>query len=108
MTDTTDQELITAGLAGIRRKHRLLAAIFAIYIPAVALLYFLQLPNWLIMGTAIVLICLGIVIAFIIGLAPCPACGKLFHVRGMGGSIFTGTCMHCGITLKQARMNYEL
>ena len=101
MTDTADQEQIKTGLAGIRRKHRWLAGIFVIYIPAVALFYFLQLPNWLIMGSAILLICLGIVIAFIIGLATCPACGKQFHVRGMGGSIFTGTCMHCGISLKQ-------
>ena len=101
MTDTEDQEKIKSGLAKIRSKHKWLAGIFVIYIPAVALLYFLHVPNWLIMGSAIVMICLGIVIAFIIGLAPCPACGKPFHVRGMGGSIFTGTCMHCGISLKQ-------
>ena len=101
MTDTADQEKITSGLSSIRRKHKLLGGIFIIYIPAVCLLYFLQLPGWLVMGAAIFLICVGIVIAFIIGLAPCPACGKQFHVRGMGGSIFTGTCMHCGIPLKQ-------
>jgi len=101
MTDTADQEQITAGLSSIRRKHKLLGGIFIIYIPAVFLLYFMQLPNWLVMGAAIFLICLGIVIAFIIGLAPCPACGKPYHVRGMGGSIFSGTCMHCGIPLKQ-------
>lgn len=102
MTDTPDQAEITAGLTRIRRKHQWLAGIFVIYIPAVSLLYFLQFPSWLVMGTAIFLICLGIVIAFIIGLAPCPACGQPYHVRGMGGSIFTGTCMHCGIKLKDA------
>jgi hypothetical protein len=101
MNDTADQEPIQSGLSRIRRKHRLLAGIFIIYIPTVCLLYFLQLPSWLVMGAAIFLICLGIVIAFIIGLAPCPACGKPYHVRGMGGSIFTGICMHCGIPLKQ-------
>lgn len=101
MTDATDQEQITSGLSRIRRKHRWLAGIFIIYIPAVCLLYFLQLPSGLVMGAAVFLICLGIVIAFIIGLASCPACGKQFHVRGMGGNIFTGTCMHCGISLKQ-------
>jgi len=101
MTDTQDQAQIISGLSRIRRKHRFLTGIFIIYIPAVCALYFLKLPGWLVMGTAIFLICLGIVIAFIIGLAPCPACGKPYHVRGMGGSIFTGTCMHCGIALKQ-------
>ncbi len=101
MNAPSEQPDPTVGLAKIRLKHRMLGGIFAIYIPAVFLLYFLQLPNWLVMGAAIALICLGIVIAFIIGLAPCPACGKPFHVRGMGGSIFTGTCMHCGIPLKQ-------
>ena len=101
MTDTTDQAQVTSGLSAIRRKHSILTGIFIIYIPAVCALYFLKLPSWLVMGTAVVLICLGIVIAFIIGLAPCPACGKPYHVRGMGGSIFTGTCMHCGIPLKQ-------
>ncbi len=101
MTTPSDHPDPTAALAKIRFKHRLLGAIFIAYIPAVSLLYFLQLPQWLILGTAIALVCLGIVIAFIIGLAPCPACGKQFHVRGMGGSIFTGTCMHCGISLKQ-------
>ena len=101
MTDTADQKQITAGLSKIRRKHMVLAGVMIIYIPAVCLLYFLQLPSWLVMGAAVFLICLGIVIAFIIGLAPCPACGQLFHVRGVGGSIFTGTCMHCGIPLKQ-------
>lgn len=101
MNDTESQEQVTAGLAKIRRKHRWLAGIFIIYIPAVFVLYFLHLPNWLILGSAIVIICLGIVIGFVIGLSSCPACGKPFHVRGMGGSIFTGTCMHCGIALKQ-------
>ncbi len=101
MTDTAEQEQITSGLSSIRRKHRWLAGIFIIYIPAVCLLYFLKLPGWLVMSTAVFLIGLGIVIAFIIGLAPCPACGKPFHVRGMGGSIFTGTCMHCGVALRQ-------
>jgi hypothetical protein len=100
MTDTPGQTEIHAGLSHIRRKHLVLAGIFIIYIPAVSLLYFLGLPHWLMMGVAIFLICLGIVIAFIIGLAPCPACGQPYHVRGMGGSIFTGTCMHCGIKLK--------
>ena len=101
MTDTVDHEQIVAGLRKIRNRHKVLGGIFIIYIPAVSLLYFLQLPNWLIIGSAIFLICLGIVIAFIIGLAPCPSCGKPFHVRGMGGSIFTGACMHCGIRLKE-------
>jgi uncharacterized ion transporter superfamily protein YfcC len=101
MTDTADQEQITSGLSRIRHKHRWLGVIFILYIPLVCLLYFLKLPAWLVMSTAIFLICLGIVIAFIIGLAPCPACGKPFHVRGMGGSIFTGTCMHCGVALRQ-------
>lgn len=101
MTDTEDQEKMKSGLAKIRRRHKWLGGIFVIYIPAVSLLYFLNVPSWLVMGSAIFLICLGIVIAFAIGLTPCPACGKPFHVRGMGGSIFTGTCMHCGISLKQ-------
>lgn len=101
MTDTEYQEEMKAGLAKIRRRHKRLAEIFVIYIPAVSLLYLLNAPNWLVMGSAIFMICLGIVIAFAIGLTPCPACGKPFHVRGMGGSIFTGTCMHCGISLKQ-------
>jgi hypothetical protein len=101
MTETADHAKITSGLSGIRRKHRCLGLIFIIYIPAVCLLYFLQLPGWLVMGAAVLLICLGVAIAFIIGLATCPACGKLFHVRGMGGSIFTGACMHCGISLRQ-------
>ena len=101
MTDTEDQEKILSGLAKIRRRHTWLVGIFVIYIPAVSLLYLLHVPNWLVMGSAIFLICLGIVIAFAIGLTPCPACGKPFHVRGVGGSIFTGTCMHCGISLKQ-------
>ena len=101
MNDTESRERVTVGLAKIRRKHRWLAGIFVIYIPAVSLLYLLHLPNWLIMGSAIFLICLGTVIAFVIGLAPCPACGRTFHVRGMGGSIFTGSCVHCGISLKE-------
>ena len=100
MDSTPDQAVIEAGLKKIRGRHRLLGAIFAIYIPAMVLLYLLQLPNPLILGTAIILICLGIGVAFAIGLIPCPSCGKPFHVRGMGGSIFTGTCMHCGIALK--------
>ena len=103
MTDNPGREEIRAGLSRIRRWHRWLAGIFIIYIPAVTLLYFLNLPVWLVMAAAIALICLGIGLAFIIGLAPCPACGQPYHVRGMGGSIFTGTCMHCGIALKQYR-----
>ncbi len=101
MTTRSEHPDPTTALAKIRFKHRLLGGILIVYIPTVFLLYFLNLPQWLILGTAISLICLGIVVAFIIGLAPCPACGKPFHVRGMGGSIFTGTCMHCGISLKQ-------
>lgn len=91
----------TAGLSRIRRRHNVLIGIFIIYIPAVSLLYFMQLPQPLILGSAIFLIILGIVVAFVIGLTSCPACGQLFHVRAMGGSIFTVTCVHCGITLKQ-------
>jgi hypothetical protein len=96
-----ERAVIEAGLKKIRGRHRLLGAIFAVYIPAMILLYMLHLPNPAILGAAIILICLGTVLAFAIGLTPCPSCGKSFHVRGMGGSIFTGTCMHCGISLKQ-------
>ena len=101
MTTIEENEAIKAGLRKIRRKHRWLGWIIALYIPVVFLLYFLQFPQWLILGSAVFLICLGIVIAFIIGLAPCPDCGKPFHVQGMGGSIFTSSCLHCGISLKQ-------
>jgi hypothetical protein len=105
MTRTSDQPDTTLdpgpGLAKIRLRHNLLIGIFVIYIPAVSLLYFLQLPQMLILGSAVALIFLGSVVAFVIGLTSCPACGQLFHVRGMGGSIFTGACVHCGIALKQ-------
>jgi hypothetical protein len=100
METIPEQADVTAGLKKIRARHRLLGAIIAIYIPAMVLLYLLHLPQTAILGTAVVLICLGIGLAFAIGLTPCPACGKPYHVRGMGGSIFTGTCMHCGISLK--------
>jgi len=89
------------GLKSIRLKHKLLVGIFIVYIPLLSLFYFLQLPQWLVLGGAVFLLLLGIVVAFMIGLTRCPACGQLFHVRGMGGSIFTGTCMHCGISLKR-------
>lgn len=100
MNNSAGRAQIATGLSNIRRKHQWLGGIFIVYIPAVTLLYLVRLPQWLILGTAILLVLLGIVIAFIIGLAPCPACGKQFHVRGMGGSIFTGRCVHCGIRLK--------
>jgi len=89
------------GLAKIRLRHNVLIGIFIIYIPALSLLYFLQLPQMLLLGSAVSLIGIGIVVAFVIGLTGCPACGQLFHVRGMGGSIFTRACVHCGIALKQ-------
>ena len=102
MTTPTGNLAPAAGLTRIRRKHRYLGGILIAYIPVVTLLYILRLPEWLILGTAIALILLGVVIAVIIGLALCPVCGKQFHVRGMGGSIFTRACMHCG-----ARLNAE-
>ena len=92
---------IEAGLKRIRGRHRLLGAIFAVYIPAMVLLYLMKLPQSFVLGAAVVLIGLGITLAFAIGLTPCPSCGKAFHVRGMGGSIFTGACVHCGIPSKQ-------
>ena len=101
MSDQADQKQIKTELAKIRRKRRGLTIIVVSYVPAVALFYFLRLPDWLILGSAVAIICLGIVISFVIGLAPCPACCSRFHVRGMGGSIFTGKCMHCGIPLLQ-------
>jgi hypothetical protein len=99
MDTIPEQAVIEAGLKKIRARHRLLGAIFAVYIPAMILLYLFELPQPVILGAAVVLICLGIGIAFAIGLTPCPSCGKPYHVRGMGGSIFTGSCVHCGIRL---------
>ena len=96
-----DRTVIAGNLRKMRGRRRLLGSIIAAYIPGVVTLYLLQLPNPIILGTAIVLVCFGIGLAFAIGLTSCPACGKPFHVRGMGGSIFTPNCMHCGIALKQ-------
>jgi membrane associated rhomboid family serine protease len=103
MDTIPEQADIAAGLKRIRGRHRLLGAIFAVYIPAMVLLYLMGLPQSLILGAAVVLVGLGIVLAFAIGLTSCPSCGKPFHVRGMGGSIFTGSCMHCGIRVKGER-----
>ena len=100
MDTIPEHAVIEAGLKKIRNRRKLLGAIIAVYIPAMVLLYMMHLPHPVILGTAVVLICLGIGMAFAIGLTPCPSCGKPYHVRGMGGSIFTGTCMHCGIRLK--------
>jgi hypothetical protein len=100
MESIPEEAVIKAGLKKIRGRHRLLGVIFAIYVPAMVLLYLLHLPQTLILGAAVVLIVLGIGIAFAIGLTPCPSCGNPFHVRGMGGSIFAGSCVHCGIRLK--------
>ncbi len=80
--------------------HRVLAGILISYLPVVALLYLLRLPEWLIIATAVAWVVAGVGVGFTIGFSRCPACGEYFHVRGTGGSVFVKTCMHCGIGLK--------
>lgn len=99
MTDAQEREQIDTGLRGIRSRHRLLAGILVTYLPVIVLLYLMRLPEWLVIGAAVVWVCAGIFVAFTIGFTRCPACSNYFHVRGMGGNVFVRACMHCGIRL---------
>jgi hypothetical protein len=101
MTDNSERERIEAGLRSIRSLHILLAGILVTYVPVVALLYVMRLPEWLIIASAVIWVCAGIFVAFSIGFSRCPACGRYFHVQGMGGSVFVKACMNCGIQLKK-------
>lgn len=99
MTDDTDQNAARPPLHRISTLHRVMLGILIGYIPLVFLLYLAQLPEWLIIGAAVVLVCMGMVVAFAIGYSRCPACGQFFHVRGMSGNIFVRKCLHCGLPL---------
>jgi len=94
-----EQAPTASALRKIKSMHRWMIGILIAYIPVVILLYLLQLPEWLILVSAVGLICLGIVIAFMLGFSRCPDCKQYFHVRGMTGNIFSGKCLHCGITI---------
>jgi hypothetical protein len=76
-----------------------MVGILIAYIPVVVILFMMRLPEWLILVSAVGLICMGIVIAFMLGFSRCPDCKQYFHVRGMTGNIFSGKCLHCGIMI---------
>ncbi|RQW77957.1 MAG: hypothetical protein EHM51_00870 [Geobacter sp.] len=99
MTTVSEQLQVEAVLGRIRSLHLVLAAVLVCYVPAVFILYLMQLPELLIIAASSLLIILGLIIALIIGFARCPACNNYFHVRGASGNVFVRKCMNCGITL---------
>jgi hypothetical protein len=99
MTDVHEPERMAAELKRIRSLRVWLAWILITYVPVVVFLFIIRLPEWVIIAACLAWVGTGVVTAFMIGFARCPACGQYFHVRG-GGSLFAKNCLHCGIPLQ--------
>ena len=103
MTESQDQDQqpIQAGLKRIRLLRALFKGILIAFLPVVIAISLIGLPERTVMTIGIVVICVGILVEVVIFFSRCPKCRQYFHVRGMGGSLFTRKCLHCGIQLKQ-------
>ena len=99
MTTASEQPQVETALRRIRSLHVVLTAVLIGYIPAVFILYVMQLPELLIIAASVLFILLGIGTALVIGFARCPSCNNHFHVRGMTGNVFVRRCLHCGVAL---------
>jgi hypothetical protein len=99
MTDQLEKESVKSAFRRIRKLRRWLVWILVAYFPIVFLLYYLQMSFWLFVFFCATWICIGIVVAFMIGFSTCPICRQYFHVRGLEGKTFTKECLNCGIRL---------
>lgn len=86
-------------LAAIKRKRLFLWSVFASYIPAIILAQVITTGNWLSYVVAILWLLLAGLGGILVSFSRCPACGQLFHMRGVV-TYWGKKCQHCGLSLK--------
>jgi ABC-type Na+ efflux pump permease subunit len=112
------ENIITAGLATIRRKRRFVWIIFFLYLPAVMLFGFIlrsllhsyfpkDTESSLMMGVALFWMALFTFAIYRASFSKCPRCGKNFNIiikhRWSVGfcNPFARSCLNCGLKMRQ-------
>ena len=99
MTELGAPDLVSVGLNRIRRLRALFKCILLAFAPVVSGVFFLGLSEQTVVGTAVLMVGVGVILEIGIFFSRCPACRGYFHVRGVSGSMFARKCLHCGTSL---------
>lgn len=92
--------IIENGLRRIRRLRAWFIGWLAGALPFFCLVVWAKLSDWVFPIFAIIWFSVWGVLVITHGLSRCPACRRLFNVKGLYGNPCTSKCLNCGISLK--------
>jgi hypothetical protein len=93
--------IIENGLRRIRRLRAWFIGWLAGALPFFSLVVWVKPSDWVFPTFAVVWFFVWIVLVITHGLSRCPACYRLFNVKGLYGNPCTSKCLNCGISLKR-------
>lgn len=95
-TGPEDQVDFARRMQSLRRRRRLLWGLILVYLPAIYLALTLSGSDrvtGMVFVVWILLVCVAVGLA---AFAPCPRCGKPFHMHGFFPT-YLRRCVHCGL-----------
>ncbi len=93
MVETTPPEFEKA-LAGIRKRRMFLWTVFLTYLPAIWFALRLGEGDSMAIVVAVLWLLMAATAGGMVGLSRCPACGGLFHMKGIA-TTWGSKCVHC-------------
>ena len=92
---------VSRGLAHLFKLRLWLWGTWLAFVPLAVIAAVLKPPESIVTPIAVFLFGSWVVHALVHVLYRCPACRRLFHLRGLYGNAFTPRCLHCGLDISQ-------